>query len=114
MSCKLRLQSILEPCKIWREEECCAVFEYVCVCNLTLCHLCRCQVILVLLCSEGLNQRQASEETNDRVLTGLMLLQVLVGVVLPYSYMYRCQLQLRRLWHYEELKRDKERRLIDR
>lgn len=42
-----------------------------------------------------------------------MLVQVLVGLVLPCSYVYRCQLQSRRLWRRAELQRDEERRSTD-
>lgn len=42
-----------------------------------------------------------------------VILQVLVGLVLPCSYVYCCQLQSRRLWRRAELKRDKERRSTD-
>ncbi|BDA51276.1 hypothetical protein COCOBI_18-1530 [Coccomyxa sp. Obi] len=38
---------------------------------------------------------------------------VLVGLVLPCSYVYSCQLQSRRLWRRAELKRDEERRSTD-
>ncbi len=40
-------------------------------------------------------------------------LQVLVGLVLPCSYVYRCQLASRRLWRHAELKRGVERRSTD-
>ncbi|BDA51275.1 hypothetical protein COCOBI_18-1520 [Coccomyxa sp. Obi] len=41
------------------------------------------------------------------------VLRVLVGLVLPCSFVYRCQLQSRRLWRYAELKRTEERRSMD-
>lgn len=40
-------------------------------------------------------------------------LQVLVGLVLPCSYVYRCQLQSRRRWRYAELKRGEECRSME-
>ncbi len=40
-------------------------------------------------------------------------LQVLVGLVLPCSYVYRCQLQSRRSWRYAELKRGEECRSME-
>ena len=44
---------------------------------------------------------------------GRLLMQVLVGVVLPCSYVYRCQLASRRLWRREVLRREKLRRWTD-
>ena len=38
---------------------------------------------------------------------------MVVGLVLPCSYVYCCQLQSRRLWRRVELKRDEERRSMD-
>lgn len=38
---------------------------------------------------------------------------MLVGIVLPCSYVYRCQLQSRRLWRQEVLHREELRRWMD-
>ena len=40
-------------------------------------------------------------------------MQVLVGVVLPCSYVYRCQLASRRLWRRQVLRREELRRWMD-
>ena len=47
------------------------------------------------------------------MVAALLFLQVLVGLVIPCSYVYRCQLASRRLWRHAELKRDEERRSTD-